>query len=96
MEELIDIANYTNTVVIKYGSYINSFTVTYLDKDDVLDCKIQFKYPYEGRTDFLTYQICSFNFTMSDTNVLVNKYSIDDLNSMIEKYINLIKENVTV
>lgn len=96
MEELINIGNYVNTIMIKYGEHIDTFTAIYLDREDILECKVHFKKPYFQRDDYFTFQICSFNFTMSDTEILVNKFSIDELNKFIEKYINNIKDNVTV
>lgn len=86
MEDLIDIGNYSNTVLIKYGNYIDECSAIYMDKDDSIEFRIKFKYPFDGRSKYFQYIIANYNFIITDTEILVNKSSIDAINHYISDY----------
>ena len=93
MEDLIDIGNFCNTVLIKYGNYVNECSAIYLDKEDSIECRIKFKYPYDGKATYFQYMIANFNFIITDTEILVNKSSIDSINRYLVDYTESMKVN---
>lgn len=83
MEELINIANYCNTVKIKYGERIKDCTAVYIKSDDVIEFTIRY---YVGEfLDYYKHIIPNYNFMITDTDVLMNKSSVDSINNEVTK-----------
>lgn len=90
MDDLINISNYCDSMLVKYGERLSHCNAIYLKEDDVIEFRM--KYHTESKiSKSFQYQIESFNFLITDTEVLVNKASIDAINMEIEKRINNVK-----
>ena len=85
MEELINIINYCDTVLVKFGNYIDECKVTFLEKEDVLEFRVKYKNGLD--IPFFYYHIANFNFSITDTEVLVNKSTINIINEYIYKVV---------
>jgi hypothetical protein len=91
MEELINISNYCDTVLIKYGQSITKCNAVYIKEDDIIQFSIQYHLDRERNHKTFQYCIPSLNFLITDIEVLVNKSAIDTINNEIENRLNLIK-----
>ena len=91
MEELINISNFCNTILVKHGQNVVHCSAMYIKNDDVI-C-FSMKYHNGNKHNMITYQydIPNFNFLITETDVLVNKSSIDVINNEIEKRINIVE-----
>ena len=94
MEELINITNYCDTVLVKYGNYIDECKATFFEKEDVLEFRVRYKKGLD--IPFFQYQIANFNFSITDTEVLVNKSTINAINEYIYKVVSKSKEYVNI
>lgn len=83
MEELVNIANYCNTVKIKYGEKVQECTAVYVKSDDVIEFTV--RYWVGDFLDYYKYIIPNYNFMMTDTDVLMNKSSVDRINEEVLK-----------
>lgn len=87
MDDLINISNYCDSMLVKYGEKMTHCNAIYLKEDDVIEFRV--KYHTESRiSKTFQYHIENFNFLITDTQVLVNKAAIDAINMEIEKRIN--------
>lgn len=91
MEDLIDITNYCDTVLVKYGEHVDECNAIFLEKENILECRIKYRSVNNERSRFFQYQIANFNFLMTDTEVLVNRSSIEFINDEINRTINKMK-----
>ena len=89
MEDLINIAIYCNSILVRYGQLISLCKAVYIKEDDALE----FSMVYDKKKTF-QYYIHNFNFTITDTEVLVNRSVINTLNTEIDKRLN--KEYVSI
>lgn len=87
MDELINIANYCSSMLVKHGEKITFFNAVYHKADDLIEFQVKY-YNNNKSIKMFQYQLESFNFIITDTEVLVNRDSIDRLNMEIEKRIN--------
>lgn len=96
MEELVNISNYCDAILIKYGQMISKCSALYIKEDDIIEFRMQ--YHLERNRDYKTYQyhIESINFMITDIEVLVNKEVIDIINTEINKRLNLIRVSYEV
>ena len=91
MEELINISNFCNTVMIKHGQNITNCSAMYIKDDDVIEFTMKYHNGSKKNIQIYQYQIPNFNFLITETDVLVNKSSIDVINNEIEKRINIVE-----
>ena len=91
MEDLINISNYCNAILVKHGQCITKCNALYISEDDVIEFRMQYHLDSEKNHKYFQYRIPNFNFLITDTEVLVNKETIEAINSEIDKRINLIK-----
>jgi len=87
MDELINIANYCNNILVKYGENIIHCNAIYIKEDNIIEFRIKYKFSKRESIHTFQYAIENFNFTMTDTEVLVNKSTITVLNNLIEEKI---------
>lgn len=86
MDELINIANYCNSMLVKYGEKLTHCNAIHIKDEDVIEFRI--KYYAAGKVlKTFQYHIENFNFVITDTEVLVNRVTIDSINTEIEKRI---------
>lgn len=90
MEELINISNYCDAMLVKYGQNITRCNAVYIKEDDVIQFNMQYHLDINKNHKTYQYQIANFNFLITDTEVLVNKSAIDRINNEIENRLNLI------
>lgn len=87
MDDLVNIANYCNSMLVKYGEKLTHCNAIHIKEDDVIEFRI--KYYNESKIPkTFQYHIENFNFMITDTEVLVNKITIDNINKELEKRIN--------
>jgi hypothetical protein len=91
MEELVNISNYCNAILIKYGQFVTKCGAIYIKEDNVIEFHIQYHLDHNKNYKTFQYLIPDFNFLITDTEVMVNKDSIDVINKEIEKRLNLIQ-----
>jgi len=89
MEDLINISSFCNSILVKYGQVVIQCNAIYIKEDDILEFRIR----YSGDKTF-QYHIQNFNFTITDTEVLVNRQAIDSINKELDKRLN--KEYVSI
>jgi hypothetical protein len=77
-------------MLVKYGQSMTQCGAVYLKEDDTIEFRM--KYRTRNTTSQRTFQfiIENFNFIITDTEVLVNKYTVDRINEEIEMRINSI------
>mgnify|MGYP000867474402 FL=1 len=83
MEELVNIANYCNTIRIKYGEKVHECNAVYIKSDDVIEFMI--RYWVGDKLDYFKYVVPNYNFMITDTDVLMNRSSIDKINEEVTK-----------
>lgn len=88
MDELINIASFCNNILVKYGQVVHVCNSIYIKEDK--EIMFQIRYRFKDNESFQTYQfiIQNYNFTITDTEVLVNKSVINTLNKEIESRLN--------
>jgi hypothetical protein len=87
MDELINIANYCNSVLIKYGQVIRMCNAIYIKDDDVIQINIRYRNRGDDMFQTYQYQIENFDFLITDTEVMVNRSAINNINTEIEKIV---------
>jgi len=86
MEELVSIATYVNSLKIKHGETLHECNATYVKQDDIIEFKM--RYWDNDRLDYYMFVIPSYNFMITDVDVLVNKNTIDSINEEVNKRVN--------
>jgi len=91
MDDLINISNYCDAMLVKYGQSITKCNAIYISEEDIIQFNMQYHLDKERNHKTYQYQIENYNFLITDTEVLVNKSAIDVINIEIENRLNLIK-----
>ena len=92
--ELIDIAAYCNSILVKYGENVSHCKAVYIKSDNVIEFLIRYRLDKKPNYHTFQYVIENFNFIITDTDVKVNKATIDAINIEIETRLN--KEYVNI
>ena len=98
MEDLINISNYCDAMLVKYGQSITKCNAVYIKDEDIIMFNMQYHIDSNKNHKTYQYSIPNFDFLITDTEVLVNRSAIDKINIEIEKRINQIelKYNVNI
>ena len=88
MDELVNIANYCNSILVKHGQIVKQCNAIYIPKDDII--LVNIKYRLLGYESYSTFQfeIQNYDFLITDTDVQVNRSAINNLNIEIGKFVN--------
>ena len=87
MEELVNIVNYCNTVLVRYGKIVKHCTATYIPEEDVINVNIRYRLNGNESLKTFIYQIQNFDFLMTDVDIQVNRSAINNINAELEKFI---------
>lgn len=90
-EELINIANYCNSLLVKHGQVVTHCNAVYIKEDDVIELRLRYKFNKNDSYNTFQYVIQSFNFLITDTEVLVNRDTVEIINHQIERRLNPIQ-----
>lgn len=85
MEELINIADYCNTILVIHGQVIEKCTAVLIKEEDVLEFKIKYRFGKNDASHTYQFFIEHFNFLITETEVLVNRNAIESINLELEK-----------
>ena len=88
MDELVNIVNYCNTVLVRYGKIVKHCTATYIPEEDVINVNIRYRLNGSDSMKTFLYQIQNFDFLMTDIDIQVNRSAINNINAELEKFIN--------
>lgn len=88
MDELVNIANYCSSVLVRYGQIVKHCNAVYIQGEDVIQVNVRYRVPGDDVLHVFQYQIQSNDFLITDTEVQVNKSAINNINAEIEKYVN--------
>jgi len=86
-QELIDMASYCNNILIKYGENVSHCKAIYLRDDNVIEFQIRYRANKNETYHKYQYIIENFNYIMTDTDIKVNRTTVNDINNEIEKRI---------
>lgn len=84
MEELINIASFCNNILVKYGQIVRDCSSIYIKEDDSIEFRMNYRYQNDESNKTFQFIIQNYNFTITDTEVLVNKSVINSINKEIE------------
>ena len=87
MEELINISDCCELILIRYGKYISSCKAIYMQDDDVLHFTMEYTLPGYDTKKIFQYVIHNYDFLFTETEVQVNRSTINIISAEIEKRI---------
>lgn len=90
MEELVNISDFCNTLLIRYGQNIIQCNAVHIKEDDAIEFRIKYHTNENKSVKSFQYMIQNFNFVITDIEVLVNKSVIDNINMEVAARINQI------
>jgi Zn-finger domain-containing protein len=84
-QELINIGIFCNNVLIKHGENVSHCNAIYIKEDNVIEFRLRYRISKKETYNTYQYIIENYNFIITDTEVKVNKSTIDLINNGIEE-----------
>ena len=88
-EELINIATYCSSMLVKYGKSLKKCNAVYNPIDKVIEFYIIYDYVDNSRYSHFKYIISGCNFMITDIAVLVNSDTIDIINKELDERLHI-------
>lgn len=83
-EDLINIATYCSSMLVKYGSRLKACRAIYIPTDKKIEFYIIYDWTDHQHYSHFKYLINDCNFMMTGTEVLVNSDTIDIINKELD------------
>jgi len=83
-EDLVNIATYCSSMLVKYGSRLKDCRAIYIPTDKKIEFYIIYDWVDHQHYNHFKYIISDCNFMMTGTEVLVNNDTIDILNKELD------------
>ena len=88
-EQLINIATYCDSMMVKYGKLLKACKALYSDEDKNIEFYIIYEYVSDTKHEHFKYIINECDFMITDTEVLVNRDTINIINREVDKRLSI-------
>jgi len=88
-QQLINIAVYCDSMMVKYGKILKTCKALYSDENKNIEFYIIYDYISVTNYKHFKYIINECNFMITDTEVLVNRDTINIINQEVDKRLNI-------
>ena len=88
-EQLINIATYCNSMMVKYGKSLKTCKALYSNEEKNIEFYVIYEYVSVTNYKHFKYIINECDFMITDTEVLVNRDTINIINQEVDKRLNI-------